>query len=259
MPITRFGAALVDYGLERACANDTTLWIGLDGRGELGNAAPLHAPPAARQRVVFLEAPVQADLIAAFVASPEAERVEDLFIGTAQDYPGRWPRETFPGYDMAAAVGALRSATLPALRQLTLGDMEDRAGGFRLFGTVGEISHVFAAAPQLAYLGLHGNFALATPVRHGTIDTIETLFDTYGVTGETITQETLDNLLLSDFPSLSRMLLEMSEGGDEADRTLPDGFLAPGHMPALRMLEIDRLTPAAGAELSRLKALRRLP
>jgi hypothetical protein len=250
---SRFARALADYGLVNCAANDTTLWIGLDGRKVHGNAWPIDSHPAARRRVVFLEAPVQAELVAAFVASPEAMIVDDLFIGTSQDYPSRRAGDAFPGYDMAAAVAALRGAHLPALKHLTLGDMEDKSGGFRLFGTVGDVTHVFAAAPRLEYLGLYGNFALSGPVHHGTLDTLDTVFDNFGVTGDPITQATLDQLLSSSLPSLRRLLLDMDEGGGEADMSIPDAFFTPGRFPSLRRVEIDRLTPAADARLNRFK------
>jgi len=255
---TPFAAALAAYGLHNCLVNDTTLWIGLDGRTATPNAQPLAAPPGPLRRVVFLEAPVQADLVRALVASPQVQTLDELFIGTAQAYPGRYSREAFPGYDMAQAVGALAGAHLPALRHLVLGDMEDLSGGFRLFGTVGDITPIFAAAPSLTTLGLYGNFALSAPVRHRHLEVVETLFDTYGVTGEVITQETLDHLLASDLPALRILALDMEEGGQEADRTLPDPFLALGHLPALRQLEINRLTPDAAARLDRLKAARGL-
>lgn len=252
--VTRFSQALADYGLGKCVANETTLWIGADGSRDWPNASRIGLNEGARARMDFLAAPVQAELVAAFVNSSEALVVEELFIGTSQWYFNSYSREAFPGYDMSEAVAALHGAHLPALRSLTLGDMEDLSGGLRMFGTVGEIGPVFAAAPQLDYLGLHGNFELDAPVRHDRLGVIEALFDSSGITGEAISQATFGNLLMSNLPELRQMLLELSEGGGDDDLTLPDGFLAPGHWPALGELELDRLAPVA---LSQLAALRR--
>lgn len=244
--MTRFTDALSAYGLGRCLANDTTLWIGLDGSSDTPNARRVLAPPTARERVVFLEAPLQAELVAAFVASDEAAAVRDLFIGTSQDYRGA---PHFADFDMAAAVAALDGANLPALTALTLGDMEDRSGGLRMFGTIGEIDHIFAAAPNLDTLGLHGNFALAAPVQHRRLRVLETQFDDCGVTGEPIEQATLDHLLASDFPALTYLDLDMDEGGGDETLTLPEALFTPGRFPALTTLGIDRLVPEDEARL----------
>lgn len=256
--LTLFGQALAGYGLGNCLANDTTLWIGADGSQDWPNSRRVKACPAARVRVDFLAAPVQAELIAAFIDGPEALVVEELFIGTSQWYFKSYAREDFPGYDMVEAVAALRGAYLPALRSLTLGDMEDLSGGLRMFGTVGEISHVFAAAPSLKYLGLHGNFTLDAPVRHDSLRTLEALFDNCGVTGDPITQETFSALLSSSLPNLETLLLALTDGGDDDDLNIPDAFLSPGHLPRLVDLELDRLDWKARGRLDDFLRARRI-
>jgi hypothetical protein len=248
-PSSPFNEHLARYGLDQCLANETTLWIGADGSRDWPNALRLEANPAPRKRVVFMAAPVQAELVAAFVGSAEAGVVEDLFIGTSEWYIERFRTSTLPSFDMREAVGALRGARLPALRALTLGDQDERGGGLRMFGTVGEIGPVFAAAPALRYLGLHGQFSLAAPVAHTALETIEALFDQSGITGEPISQETFDALLSSSFDRLQVFSLALSEGGDDDTLTIPDRFLAPGHLPALTDLGLDRLTVEARERL----------
>jgi hypothetical protein len=255
---TRFNIALAAYGLDNCVVNDTTMWIGVDGGRDWPNARRVEPYPGARRRVDFLAAPVQADLVAAFVNSPEALVVEDLFIGTSHWYLKSYNNDAFPGYDMAIAVAALLGGHLPALRSLTLGDMEDPSGGLRMFGTIGDIGHIFAVAPALQYLGLHGNFALDAPVRHDAVGLIEALFDNSGITGDAISQEAFDNLLSSSFPRLHHLSLELTEGGDEEDLTIPDAFFAPDSFPSLARLDLDRLAPAAKARLDDFMRERRI-
>ncbi|TDR87957.1 hypothetical protein [Enterovirga rhinocerotis] len=248
---TRFAKALEQYGLDKCLINETTLWIGADGSRDWPNFRRVPPNPGPRRQVEFLAAPHQADLVAAFVASPEALVVEELLIGTSPEFPTA-------GFDMTAAVAALEAAHLPSLTTLDLGDMQNLYGGFRLFGTVGEIGHVFAAAPCLRHLGVFGHFALATPVRHDTLETLFTEFDDFGITGEPISQATLDHLVTSSFPRLSTLHLDMDEGGGDETLTLPEPFFSPGHLSRLERLDIDRLVPEAKARLDAYRRARRL-
>jgi len=252
---TRFAEALTVYGLERCLINETTLWIGVDGSKDTPNFSRVPSNPPWRRKIEFLAAPGQADLVAALLASPEAEVIEELFIGTYPHYP---KHPDFSGYDTVAAVAALAGADLPALRHLDLGDMQNWYGGQRLFGTVGDIAHVFAAAPAMTSLNIGGSFSLSRPIAHERLETLSTKFDDFGVTGEPITQATLDNLLTSRFPSLKSLELDMDEGGGDETLTLPEAFFAAGHLQALQWLDIDRLLPEAEDRLAAYKTERGL-
>ena len=248
---SRFALALAEFGLEKCLINEDTLWIGADGSRDWPNFKRVPPNPPPRPNVEFLAAPHQADLVAAFVASPEARVVETMLIGTSPDFPTE-------GFDMAAAVSALAGAHLPALHRLDLGDMQNLHGGLRLFGTVGTIDHVFASAPNLTRLSVYGNFSLGAPARHEHLVTLVTEFDEFGITGEPITQATLDNLVTSSFPSLDALFLNMSEEEDDETLTLPDAFFAPGHLPRLASVYIDRLVPESRARLEAYRVARGL-
>lgn len=246
---SRFARALAAYGYGNCLMDERSVWIGTDGSRDWPLAKRVLQHPV-KPYTAFLEAPVQAELIAAFLASPDALQVEELFIGTSHRYPLQRtgdPRH----FDMSAAVATLAGASLPALRTLSLGDLDDRDGGLRLFGTIGDIGHVFAAAPALQELSLFGNFALGRPARHDRLQALWAQFDHFGITGEPITQETFGNLLASRFPQLRTLSLDLDEGGGAEDDTLtiPEIFFDPAHLPSLAALDLDRIAPASRARL----------
>lgn len=246
-----FPAALRAYGLERCSIAGQSVCIGLapDAGHDL---LPLHEVPDSASRVCFLEAPRQADLIRAFAASPRARTVERLVIGTSHDYA----QKRSIGYDMAAAVAALKGARLPALKRLSLGDMEMLFNGHRLFGTLGDVTPVFDIAPRLEELSLHGHFALRRPVRHARLRALLVEVEDIGVTGGPLDQETVSNLLLSDLRSLAECALDLNDEHPEFLYAIPEAFLSGSPFPALRRLRINTLTPEASARIEAWKAKR---
>lgn len=246
-----FPAALRAYGMERCSTTGECVCIGLAPSADHG-LLPLHEVPDSASWVCFLEAPRQADLIRAFVASPRARTVERLVIGTSHDYA----QNRSVGYDMAAAVAALEGAKLPALKRLSLGDMEMLFNGHRLFGTLGDVTAVFDIAPQLEELRLHGHFALRRPVRHARLRSLLVEVEDIGVTGGPLDQETVSNLLLSDLPSLAECTLDLNDDHPEFLYAIPDAFLSGSRFPALRSLHVDTLTPEASARIEAWKARR---
>lgn len=246
-----FPAALRAYGMERCSMAGQSMCIGLAPSADHG-LLPLHDVPAAPGWVCFLEAPRQADLIRAFAASPRARTVERLVIGTSHDYA----QKRSGGYDMAAAVAALEGARFPALKRLSLGDMEMLFNGHRLFGTLGDVAAVFDIAPHLEEISLHGHFALRRPVRHARLRSLLVEVEDVGVTGGPLDQETVSNLFLSDLPSLAECTLDLNGDYPEFLYTIPDAFLSGSPFPALQLLRINTLTPEANARIEAWKAKR---
>ena len=246
-----FPAALREYGIERCSIAGQSVCIGLAPGSEYGRL-PLREVPDAPRWVCFFEAPRQADLIRAFVTSPRARNVERLAIGTSHDYA----QKRCIGYDMSAAVAALKGAKLPSLKRLSLGDMEMLFNGHRLFGTLGDIAHVLDVAPKLEELCLHGHFALQIPGLHTRLRSLAVEVEDIGVTGCPLDQRTVSNLLLCDFPALAACDLDLNDDDPEFRYTIPDAFLSEKTFPALELLRINTLTEEADAQIEAWKARR---
>jgi hypothetical protein len=250
---SRFACAVEDYGLARCCTTGSTIWIGLRPDPEY-RRAPLAAVPQAPRSLCFVEAPDQAELVGALAASAEAASLEHLMIGTSHDYiPGRPIR-----YDMSAAVAALCGARWPALKHLSLGDMELLFNGHAYYGKLGDVTDVLAAAPQLDELRLRGQFMLRGPVRHDRLREMSVCVDDIGVSGGPLSQDTVSNLLASDFPALRTVCLSLDDGEREADYVIPDAFFAGSRFPALTVFDMDCLAPEQHARLAAWKTGRGL-
>lgn len=253
---SRFSRALHRYGLGRCSVTKSTVWVGLPPSAEWGRT-PLAQVPRTLPKLCFVEAPLQAALVEALVGSREARTVEILMIGTSHAYADRSDEEAKrAGFDMAAAVAALRGAHMPALRTLSLGEMERLWNGHCLYGKVGEIGHVFAAAPHLAALDVSGQFALRAPTRHDRLETLDVRVDDIGFSGGPLSAQTVTNLLSSTFPKLARCHLALDEGTTDARYTVPEVFFSGAGFPALTSFEIDCLQPEAATRLEAWKAER---
>jgi hypothetical protein len=248
---SRFARAIEDYGLARCAVSGATIWVGL-GPDPKYRREPLEAVPGAPTSICFVEAPDQAELIAALAAGPEAATIDHLMIGTSHDYA----QKRAAPYDMSAAVAALEGAQLPALRQLSLGDMELLFNGHAYYGRLGDVTHVFAVAPLLEELRLRGQFALSAPVRHGRLRELTAFLDDIGVSGGPLSQETVTRLLSSELPSLSEASLSLDEEEREVDYSIPDAFFTGPSFPALAAFAMDCLTPEADDRLAAWKAAR---
>jgi hypothetical protein len=237
---SRFARTLEAYGLDRCSlsASGSQLWVGLPAHPDY-DRAPLDAVPEKLKSVCFVEGPEQAGLVAAFVASAESRAVEFLMIGNSHDYKGSGE----PGaFDVAPAVAALCDARLAALTTLSLGDMERLFNGHVYYGRVGDITHVFDIAPNLAELYVCGCPALARPVGHERLEMLQVRLDDIGVSGGPISQATLDAILASRFPRLRTLDLALDEEGAQP-YGVPEAFFTDNGFPALQNLGMDWLKP----------------
>ena len=150
---------------------------------------------------------------------------------------------------MTAAIEALKGARLPMLRRLWLMDIEKLSKAHRLFGTIGEISHVFQIAPAMDKLRLHGNFTPAEPTHYKRLAVIEVEVDDTGATGGPLDQRTVFNLMLPDLPGLAHCDLDLSDDPPEFHYHIPDAFLPPQHFPLLQSLAINSLTAKSAIQL----------
>jgi hypothetical protein len=237
---SRFRRALEAYGLGRCSQANGRLWIGFPPDPAAGFASVGSMPDAPRS-ICFVEGPEQDTLVAALAGSPEASTIEHLMIGTTHDYARRG-RPT--PYDFSATTAALAAARMPALKRLSLGDMEKLFNGHGYYGVVGDLTPVFDVAPNLESLDVCGRFTLARPVRHVRLESLTVDVDEIGISGGPLSQETIDALLSSRFPRLRALYLAL-DADEVQPYAVPDRFFADDGFPALEVLGIDQLQPAA--------------
>jgi hypothetical protein len=247
-----FEPVLRQYGFERCSVSGTTLLIGL-GPDDRYRRRPITEASIALSTVGFLEAPEQAELIAAYCASSEALALRSLMVGTSHDYKAREDTR----HRCHDAVAALSKAQFPALRTLSVGDMEKLFNGSSVFGKLGDVGGIFDAAPQLDDLSLHGNFELNQPVRHATLRRLNVWVQEIGGTEGPLSQSTVDSLLLSSFPRATDISLQLEEW-DAGDYAIPERFFTRNGFPALKTFDIDMIAPADMDRLSRWKVERGL-
>lgn len=201
--------------------------------------------------MLFVEGPEQAHLIAALAAGPEALTIENLMIGTSHDYI---PGHQAP-YDFSASIAALKTAKMPALRRLILGDMELLFNGHGYYGHLGDMTGAFEVAPNLEELRICGRAEFTRPARHDRLQALSVVADDIAGNSGATSPETVSNILSSHFPRL--LQLDLSLEADEARAyVIPEVFYAGANMPALREVDIDCLSPEHGERLERWKANR---
>ncbi|MEQ1942321.1 hypothetical protein ABMA32_07840 [Mesorhizobium sp. VNQ89] len=249
----RFEHALRRHGLQRCSMSGSALCIGMRPHTEYNRIA-LDTVPEAPSWVCFLEAPEQAHLIRAFVSGPQTRTVERLIIGTSQDYDAKRS-----GYDMTDAIAALKGARLPALKRLVLGEMELLFNGHALYGSLGDITHIFEAAPQLEELELCGRFSLKGPVRHEWLRTLSvSVFSDIGIGDGPLSQDTVSHLLLSHFPRLTACSLHLDETPPDVGFSVPEEFFARPRFLAMQSFSINALTPESEARMKEWMERRRV-
>jgi hypothetical protein len=95
-------------------------------------------------------------------------------------------------------------------------------------------------------------------VHHHRLEQLTALVDDIGVSGGPLSQETVSNLFLSDFPALTQLELSLEENDREGDYTIPPRFFASDGFPALKAFSMDCLAAEAEAPLKAWKAEREL-
>ena len=144
------------------------------------------------------------------------------------------------------------------LTRLSLGDMEMLFNGHRLLGTIGEIGHVFAAAPALETLDLYGHFELTAPVRHERLRSLVYQNEDIGISGGPVSQETFSNLLSSSFPRLTTLRIDHDDDETDPRYTIPEAFLSGASVPALASVVMNHLKPATETRLAAWRHTRRV-
>jgi hypothetical protein len=237
--------------LRRCSISGGDFWIGLAPDPDHGRVAVERAP-AAPKSVLFLEGPEQDDLIADFVQGPWVEVVENLVIGTSHGYIR--PEHPTP-YDFTRAVAALNGASMPALKRLSLGDMELLFNGHGYYGRLGDIAHVFDMAPQLEEARICCNAELSRSVQHEHLRMLVMTADYVAGHCAPMSQATFTRLLTSRFRSLTECDLSL-EADEALFYQLPEAFFRAKDSRLLRhslstawrprtRLDFPRLRPPA--------------
>jgi len=243
----------MDLDFRRCSISGSELWIGLPPDSDRGRLV-IERWPEAPKSVLFVEGPEQGELVAAFVASPFAEAVENLMIGTSHDYIGT---DHPPPYDFSGAVAALKGATLPALKRLILGDMELLFNGHGYHGRLGDITHVFDIAPQLEELRICGNAEISRPVRHDLLRRLVVTVDDVAGHCEPWSESSFENLLASRFVRLAECDLSLEADG-VAPYRIPEIFFSGVGFAALEAVSVDCLADGDATRFSAWKAGRGL-
>ena len=235
-----FEQALAEYGYENCSCENERLFIGL-GPKDIGQ--PVTELSDAFTYVCFFAAPEQVALLQDFVNSEFAQHVTHLFIGTSHDYAervstGRVALEL--PYYFDKAIDVFKGAHLPALKWLSIGDMELLFNGQALHGYAGDISPVFPACPNLETLEVWSMFRMDQIVDHAAIQEIGIEADGLCMVKETDEQvdaQSVTNLLSSRFENLRVLELDIPET-DTTQYTIPEAFFEQPSMPALKILNL---------------------
>lgn len=190
-------------------------------------------------------------MIAAFAASPEAMTVENLMIGTSHDYI---PAHQVP-YDFSAAIAALEKSRMPALKRLTLGDMELLFNGHGYYGRLGDVTKVFDIAPNMEEFRICGCATIIEPVQHARLQVLSIVADDIAGNSGATAPGTISNILSSHFPRLTQLHLSL-ESDQMLSYGIPEAFYDGLNVPALRDVEIDCLVPEDRERLERWKTAR---
>ena len=229
-----FETALKEYGRGGCSISGESLIIGVGAQEPLGGVVDI--VPREPQKVFFLNGPEQVDLIRAFSKSTAAEKVQHLSLGSSH-----LVAEQKGSLDFTEAVSALSGSAFPALKTMSLGDMERLFNGHCYYGRLGDLAPIFSCAPKLQSLEVYGHFSLSAPVQHDYLIDLSAIVDEIGVTGGPPSQASIDHLLESRFAKMKRIELWLDVGSDDLKFSVPNTFIAGSGMPKLETFAMDRV------------------
>ncbi|MFM2479639.1 hypothetical protein [Celerinatantimonas sp. MCCC 1A17872] len=199
---------------------------------ELFNWQTLYQIPAHSNSFFFLMGADSVDLIEPFVRSHIPNQVQQLTIGTS----------TFPlshSLDYRKIVSLLSQREWPNLKSLGLGLCMLFHNAGDAVGMLGDITALLKAAPNLEQLWVSGYFELTQPVSlpHLTQLNIEVI-SALGVGPKALTQNSVDQLFNSNFPSLEEAYIDVSFPDMLSEYKLPEHFTNAEHWRSLSRLEV---------------------
>lgn len=252
-----FRAQLRQYGYHRCSLFQNALLVGIAANN--GLCRSVRSLTTTPKSIGFMSGPAQVELISAFLNSPEAQRVQHLQIGTtphdAADINGAHMQ------GLSAVLALFKGQRLPRLKSLSLGDCF-------LFGCtgavtenapnmpgciLGDITPLFEAAPRLEILDLNGPFHLSRPIRHFRLREITIQLDPSLTADAALTQDSLNNLLMSDMPLIEALSLHCADD-DVVALDLPHGYDPKIGMPKLTEMVLENLSAESAKRQSALQA-----
>jgi len=173
------------------------------------------------------------ELLIAFSKSDYIDELEVLRIGNSSFNYGRVD-------NYSELVKTLEKKNFPNLKVFELGIWELFCNAHCSYGKLGDITKLLKNMPNLEYLRLGGNFELSSPIEIDKLTelTVNLDDDVTGINGGYITNETLSNLLNSNFPELKKAWIDLECENNDYGYSLPDVFLSGEKIPKLKKLEI---------------------
>ena len=173
------------------------------------------------------------ELLEILVHSLYSQSIEELYVGILNVSHGT--------YDYEESVKILSQGFFPNLKMFSIGSYDELFnGGMNFTGKLGDVTSLVKKMPNIEELELCGYFELQERIQSPHIKTL-TLWsnsDTEWFTTKPndISQETLENFLLSDLPQLHTLELFVAE---DSVFQFPQTFLEAKTAPKLEILDID--------------------
>jgi len=177
---------------------------------------------------IFGGSEVLSKLLKVFVNSPYPKEIKKLFVGTFN--------ESLGDYNYKEAVKILSKGYFPNLEIFSIGFYDELCNsGMYFYGELGDITLLLKNMPNLKELELCGYFILIKPLEFKKLQKL-TLWSESDIIEKDISQNTLDNFLLSSMPLLKRLEIFVD---DESSFVFPKKFLDGKTTPKLDILDIE--------------------
>jgi len=174
-------------------------------------------------------------LLEIFIKSTYIKTIQTLYIGIFNESQG--------SYDYQKIVKILSKGNFPKLKFFSIGNYDELYnGGMNFLGNLGDITYLLEIMSHLEYLELNGYFELKKRLTFLYLKKLFLLTDSDtrwwypNLIDQDISQNTLDNFLLSSYPKLLYFEIGVD---DDSSFTFPKLFLEAPKMPILEQLTIE--------------------
>ena len=173
------------------------------------------------------------ELLEILVCSLYSQTIEELYVGILNVSHGN--------YDYEKSVEILSKAFFPNLKRCSIGSYDELYnGGMNFTGKLGDVTSLVKKMPNIEELELCGHFEFIEKIKFSHLKklTLWSDSDTSCLSDKPndISQETLDNFLLSDLPKLNYLELFVD---DDSTFQFPKAFLEAKTVPKLELMDIE--------------------
>jgi len=206
---------------------------------ELYGREPLNSIPKSAVGFHFYLGADSAKILSAFCSSVYSNNVECLAVGDSS-YASQNGRNYYQR-DYEQVIKVLEDKYFPKLRFLSLGIWQLFSNSHSLYGVLGDITQLLKNNSHIEELTLGGNFTLAERVEFTNLKELTINLDDpiTGINGGYISQDTLENLLSSNFPNLEVAWIDLDCEDNEYEYVIPDIFLSAKNVPKLKQCEFN--------------------